>query len=210
VNDNRISYFETSKELRTMNTVINRRQMLAITACILIAPTIANANAILAEKPQIVRQIAEWNVYSIHLKCWFEGLAADVPLALEDAQSIWSDRVPDPSMDFTDLESLLFKNYKPQDLPTMRVGCATSRNLHEAALTAFILAGGNSLRNTGKYEYGGWVLVSTPESMYVESRSCIRTWTLQHLPYHSYFETEALVDRSLSDRKMRVTVVIPA
>ncbi|MBS7809232.1 hypothetical protein [Variovorax sp. PCZ-1] len=192
-----------------MNTVINRRQMLTSTACSLIAPTVANARAILAEKPQIVRQIAEWNVYSIHLKCWFEGLAADVPQAVEDAQSIWSDRVPDPRMDFTDLESLLFKNYKQRGLPTMSVGCATSSNLKVAAHRAYIHAGGNSLLNTGKYEYGGWVLVSAPESMYVKSRSGIRLWALQHLPHHSYFETEALVDYSLACGSARVTVVIP-
>ncbi|MBS7809245.1 hypothetical protein [Variovorax sp. PCZ-1] len=191
-----------------MNTVFSRRQMLAATACSLIAPTVASANAILEEKPQIVRQIAEWNVYSIHLKCWFEGLAADVSQAVEDAQSIWSDRVLDTSMDFTDLESLLFKNYKQRGLPTMSVGCATSSNLKVAAHTAYIRSGGNSLLNTGKYEYGGWVLVSAPESMYVESRSCIRSWALQHLPCHSYFETEALVDHNLSGGKLRVTVVM--
>lgn len=191
-----------------MNTFITRRQMLAATAGSLIVPVTANTIPLSKERPRIIRQIAEWNVFALHLKCWCEGLAEDVPLAIDDARSVWSDRAPDPTLEFHDLESLLFKNHKQQGLPLVRVGCATDSNLIEAAETAYVRAGRSRLRDTGKHEYGGWVLVSAPEHLLPDSRSGIRYWTLNHLPFNTYFDTEALVDQGLASGSVRVTALI--
>jgi hypothetical protein len=184
-----------------------RRQLLATAAGTLLAPQLLAARTH-NDKPLIVRQLACWHQDSQDLKCWFEGLAADVPLAVDDAQSIWSDRALDPQLDFQDLESLLFRNPTRQGLPTMRVGCATSFHLCEAVETAYIRAGGRTICDTGIYECAGWVLVSAPEHLLAESRSGIRSWAIQHEPYNAYFDFEALIDHSLERANIRVTVLI--
>jgi hypothetical protein len=184
-----------------------RRQLLATTACTLLAPQLVGAK-INTDKPQIVRQVAHWHEGSNSLRCWFEGFADDIPQVVDDLQSVWSDRAVVHHLDFQDFE-LLLGPHKTIGLPVLRAACATSHSWDSAAEIALARAGAHGLRNTGTTFYAGILVVSAPDaSLFLDSLQSMRSWTQRNIPDDAFFGMQFLVDRTLAIGSKRVSVVI--
>ncbi len=193
-------------------TRITRRQLLAAMACSILAKQVSwvatrsvQSNA---DASRIVRKLASWE--DATLRCWFEGQASDVSQVVDDAQAIWSDRAVVHHLDVQDLE-LLLKPHKTHGVPLVRVGCAISHHLTDAAETAFVRAGRINLRHSGKTFYAGLVLISlSDDRQFLDSLKTLAVWVCQHIPDEAFFGMQVLIDTSLKPGCKRVSVAIAA
>ena len=187
-----------------------RRHLLTATASGLIASA-ASASTVLGATSQLARQLVAWNTNEGIWRCWFEGHAADVAPAAGDAQELFGDRVKIQHVIAQDLE-WLFGDPHSVNVPTLRVGCATSHSVADAVAAAFHRAGVNPVRRDDvATTYGGLILISAKQqALMLESYKSVRGWLDQRFNESICFGQQFLVDDSLSHGMRRVSVAIAA
>lgn len=189
-----------------MISKLSRRQMLTVTASTMIATSAAYSTSLLLEQPLMIRQMATWS--NGVLQCWCDGQASDLPYAVEDLQSLWSERTIVDHINFENFERDM-KLSTPNSLPFLKVGSAASNDLNDAAQTAFSRAGSNELRNANRAYWAGVAAVSmSHKSFFLENLKSIRSWMAGSLPRDAFFDTQMLVDPALNGNSKRVTVVV--
>jgi hypothetical protein len=185
-----------------------RRHLLTATASSLITSA-ATASTVLGATSLQARRLVSWNTNEGIWRCWFEGHASDVPLAADDAQELFGSRVKIQHVIAQDIEWLL-GNPHGVNVPTLRVGCATSDSVAEAVETAFHRAGVNPVRRDDvATTYGGLILISAnQQALMLESYRAALKWLDQRFGESICFGQQFLVDDSLSHGMRRVSVVI--
>lgn len=187
-----------------------RRHLLTATASSLITSA-ATASTVLGETSPLARRLVAWNTKEGVWRCWFEGHNADVPPAAGDMQALFGDRVKIQHVIAQDLEWLLGDPHSG-NVPTLRVGCATSHCVANAVATAFNRAGVNPVgRDDVATTYGGLILISTnQQALMLESYRAVLKWLDQRFGESICFGQQFLVDDSLSHGMRRVSVAIAA
>jgi hypothetical protein len=184
-----------------------RRHLLAASACGFISSA-ATASTVLGATSSLTRQLVSWNTNEGHWRCWFEGYSTDVPQAANDAQKLFGDRVKIQHVIAQDLEWLLGDLYSV-NVPTLRVGCATSYSVANAVETALNRASVNPVRRNEPTTYAGLILISAnQQALMLESYRAALKWLDQRFGESIYFGQQFLVDPSLAHGMRRVIVVI--
>lgn len=184
-----------------------RRHLLAATAGGLITSA-TTASTLLGATSLQARQLVSWNTDDGVWRCWLEGHAADVPLAADDAQELFGDRVKTQHVIAQDLEWLLGDPHSG-NVPTLRVGCAKSHRVADAVKTAFHRAGVNPVRRNQPTTYAGLIFISAnQQALMLESYRAALKWLDQRFGESICFGQQFLVDDSLSHGMRRVSVVI--
>lgn len=185
-----------------------RRHLLAATAGGWITSA-ATASTVLGATSRVARRLVSWSTNEGLWRCWFEGHAADVPPAANDAQALFGDRVKVQHVIAQDLEWLLGDPHSV-NVPVLRVGCATSHSVADAVETAFHRSGVNPVgRDDVAATYGGLILISAnQQALMLESYRAALKWLDQRFGESICFGQQFLVDPALAHGTWRVSVAI--
>lgn len=185
-----------------------RRHLLTATASGLITSA-ATVSTVLGATSRVARRLISWDTNEGIWRCWFEGHAADVPPAANDAQELFGDRVKIQHVIAQDLEWLL-GDLHSVNVPTLRVGCATSHSVADSVATAFNRAGVNPVgRDDVATTYGGLILISAnQQALMLESYRAALKWLDQRFGESICFGQQFLLDPALAHGTWRVSVAI--